>query len=189
MGRSILNLPETSSGDNLVKIHYHKYSTRHGLNTSNNGVIWRTGTFTTTTDNATFVIKGQIWGRAYASDHCGVYCQLLDSNNNNVVSGADGTDGARYQGIGYAGVNAGGSWAKFLLAWHQIYTGIDAGTYKVKIGWYTRDQAGGSERPFEFWNINATDDDRSHQHDSHCEIWELKNSQGLNNQNLSVGVW
>ena len=187
MGRSILNLPETSSGDKLVKIHYHKYSTRHSLSNSTNGTIWRTGTFTTTTDNATFIIKGQIWGRAHDSDHCGVFCQLLDSSNNNVVSGADNDDGARYQGIGYAGVNAGGAWAKFLLAWHQIYTGIDAGTYKIRIGYSPRN--GSQERPFEFWNINATDDSRAHQHDSHCEIWELKNSQGLNNQNLSVGVW
>jgi len=188
MGRSILNLPETSSGDHLVKIHYHKYSTRHGLNGGNQGVIWRTGTFTTTTDNATFVIKGQIWGRHHASDHCGVYCQLLDSSNNNVVSGADSTDGARYQGIGYAGVNSAASWAKFLLAWHQIYTGIDAGTYKVLIGWKVRDSHN-NERPFTDWNINSNDDNRAHQHDSHCEIWELKNSQGLNNQNLSIGVW
>ena len=189
MGRSILNVPEVSTGDKLVKIHYHKYSTRHSLSGGSSGIIWRTANFTTTTDNATFVVKGQIWGRAHASDHCGVYCQLLDSNNNNVVSGADSTDGARYQGVGYAGVNAGGSWAKFLLAWHQIYTGIDAGTYRILIGWSTRNNSSGSERPFEFWNINATDDDRSHQHDSHCEIWELKNSQGLNNQNLTVGVW
>lgn len=187
MGRSILNVPEAATGDNLVKIHYHKYSTRHSLSNSNNGTIWRTGTFTTTTDNATFIIKGQIWGRAHAADHCSVFCQLLDSSNNNVVSGADSTDGARYQGIGYAGVNAGGAWAKFLLAWHQIYTGIDAGTYKIRIGWSPKN--GGQERPFEFWNINATDDDRSHQHNSHCEIWELKNSQGLNNQNLTVSTW
>tara|TARA_B100002019_G_scaffold276333_1_gene275051 strand:+ start:1493 stop:2056 length:564 start_codon:yes stop_codon:yes gene_type:complete len=187
MGRSILNEPEVSTGDKLVKIHYHKYSTRHGLSNSANGVIWRTGTFTTTTDNATFVIKGQIWGRHHAADHCGVFCQLLDSSNNNVVSGADNTDGARYQGIGYAGVNSGNSWAKFLLAWHQIYTGLSAGTYKVLIGWSPRN--GGQERPFSDWNINNNDDGRAHQHDSHCEIWELKNSQGLNNQNLSVGVW
>ena len=187
MGRLILNEPEVSTGDNLVKIHYHKYSTRHSLSNSSNGTIWRTASFNTTTPNATFIIKGQIWARAHASDHCGVYCQLLDSNNNNVVSGADSDDGARYQGIGYAGVNAGGAWAKFLLAWHQIYTGIDAGTYRIRIGWSAKN--GGQERPFEFWNINATDDGRSHQHDSHCEIWELKNSQGLNNQNLSVGVW
>ena len=187
MGRSILNVPEVSTGDKLVKIHYHKYSTRHSIPGGNSGTLWRTADFTTTTDNATFVIKGQIWGRAYASDHCGVYCQLLDSNNNNVVSGADGTDGARYQGIGYAGVNAGGSWAKFLLAWHQIYTGIDAGTYKVLIGYSPRD--GSADRPFSDWNISSNDDGRAHQHDSHCEIWELENSQGLNNQNLSVGVW
>ena len=187
MGRSILNLPETSSGDNLIKVHYHKYASRHGLDNSQSGVIWRTDPFTTTEDNATFIIKGQIWGRAHASDHCGVFCQLLDSNNNNVVSGADSDDGARYQGIGYAGVNAGGAWAKCLLAWHQIYTGIDPGTYRIRIGWSAKN--GGQERPFEFWNINATDDARSHQHDSHCEIWELKNSQGLINQNLTVGTW
>ena len=187
MGRSILNVPEVSTGDKLVKIHYHKYSTRHGLNNSGNGVIWRTSTFTTTTDNATFVIKGQIWGRHSAADHCSVFCQLLDSSNNNVVSGADSADGPRYQGIGYAGVNSGSAWAKFLLAWHQIYTGIDAGTYKVLIGWSTKN--GGQERPFSDFNINANDDARSHQHDSHCEIWELKNSQGLNNQNLSVSTW
>ena len=187
MGRLILNEPEVSTGDNLVKIHYHKYSTRHSLSNSGNGTIWRTANFTTTTPNATFIIKGQIWGRAHASDHCGVFCQLLDSNNNNVVSGADSDDGARYQGIGYAGVNSGHSWAKFLLAWHQIYTGINAGTYKVLIGWQAKN--GAQERPFSDWNINANDDSRSHQHDSHCEIWELKNSQGLNNQNLSVGTW
>ena len=187
MGRSILNLPEAATGDNLVKIHYHKYSTRHGLGNSQSGVIWRTSTFTTTTDNATFVIKGQIWGRHNASDHCGIFCQLLDSSNNNVVSGADSDDGPRYQGIGYAGVNAPNSWAKYLLAWHQIYTGIDAGTYKVLIGWSPKN--GGQERPFTDWNINSNDDGRAHQHESHCEIWELKNSGGLNTQNLSVGVW
>ena len=187
MGRSILNLPETSSGDNLIKVHYHKYASRHGLANSQSGVIWRTDTFTTTEDNATFIIKGQIWARHHASDHCGVFCQLLDSSNNNVVSGADSNDGARYQGIGYAGVNAPNSWAKFILYWHQIYTGIDAGTYKVLIGWQAKN--GGQERPFTDWNINSSDDGRAHQHESHCEIWELKASQGLNNQNLGVGVW
>ena len=187
MGRSILNLPETSTGDKLVKIHYHKYATRHGLNNSQNGVIWRTDTFTTTEDNATFIIKGQIWARHNAADHCSVFCQLLDSSNNNVVSGADATNGARYQGIGYAGVNSSASWAKFILYWHQIYTGIDSGTYKVLIGWSPKN--GGQERPFTDFNINSADDGRAHQHESHCEIWELKNSQGLINQNLSVGVW
>jgi hypothetical protein len=187
MGRSILNEPEASTGDHLVKIHYHKYSTRHSISAGTTGTLWRTANFTTTTDNATFLIRGQIWGRAYASDHCGIFCEILDTNNNNVVAGSANQDGSRYQGIGYAGVNNGSSWAKFLLSWHQVYTGLDAGTYRIRIGWASRN--GGSERPFEFWNINSADDGRAHQHDSHCEIWELKNSQGLINQNLSVGVW
>ena len=188
MGRSILNVPEVSTGDKLVKIHYLKYFTRHSIPGGNSGTLWRTADFTTTTDNATFVIKGQIWGRAYASDHCGVFCEILDSNNNNVVSGSANQDGSRYQGIGYAGVNNGSSWAKYLLAWHQVYTGLAAGVYRIRIGWSTRNSSAG-ERPFEFWNINSTDDARSQQHDSHCEIWELKASGGLNNQNLTVATW
>lgn len=187
MGRSILNLPETSTGDKLVKIHYHKYNVRHGLSDASNGIIWRTAAFTTTTDNATFIITGQIWGRHYAADHCGIYCQLVNDAGANVVAGAADQDGARYRGIGYAGVNTGQSWAKFLLQWHQVYTGLSAGTYKVLIGWSTRN--GNGSRPFSDYNINNSDDTRSQQHDSTCEIWELESSQGLTNQSLSVSTW
>ena len=187
MGRSILNLPETSTGDKLVKIHYHKHSVRYGVSNSANGILWRTAAFTTTTTNATFIVTGQIWARHSASDHCGVYCQLVDNSGANVVSGAADTDGARYRGIGYAGVNTGQSWAKFLLQWHQVYTGIAPGTYKILIGWSLRN--GASERPFTDYNINNTDDNRSQQHDSTCEIWELESSQGLNNQSLTISTW
>jgi len=188
MGRSILNLPESSTSDKLVKVHYHKYNTRHALSGGANGIIWRTAAFTTTTSDATFIVTGQIWGRYHASDHCGVYCQLVDNSGANVVSGAADTDGARYRGIGYAGVNAAQSWAKFLLQWHQVYTGISPGTYKILIGWSARNGSGG-EQPFTNYNINNTDDVRSKQHDSTCEIWELENSEGLNNQSLSISTW
>lgn len=188
MGRSILNLPETpTSDDKLVKIHYHKYSTRQGLGNVPGGIIWRTAAFTTTESNATFIVTGQIWGRHSASDHCGVYCQLVDNSGANVVSGAADQDGARYRGIGYAGVNTGQSWAKFLLQWHQVYTGIAPGTYKILIGWSSRNS--NNSRPFTDYNINSNDDNRNQQHDSTCEIWELKNSEGLNNQSLSISTW
>lgn len=187
MGRSILNLPETSTGDKLVKIHYHKHSVRYGVSNSANGILWRTAAFTTTTTNATFIVTGQIWGRHASADHCGVYCQLVDNSGANVVSGAADTDGARYRGIGYAGVNVEQSYAKFLLQWHQVYTGISPGTYKILIGWSTKN--GNSSRPFTDYNINNSDDARSKQHDSTCEIWELESSQGLNNQSLTISTW
>ena len=188
MGRSILNLPETSStGDKLVKIHYHKHNVRYGVSNVANGILWRTAAFTTTTSNATFIVTGQIWGRHSASDHCGVYCQLVNNAGANVVAGADSQDGARYRGIGYAGVNTEQSWAKYLLQWHQVYTGVAPGTYKILIGWSSR--TGNSARPFTDYNINNTDDARSQQHDSTCEIWELESSQGLTNQSLGVSTW
>ena len=188
MGRSILNLPEASTSDKLAKVHYHKYSTRHGVSESANGGLWLSSGFTTTTSNATLIIRGQIWARHNASDTCGIYCQLLDNSNNNAISGADNQDGSRYWGIGYSGVNTGTAWAKFLLSWHQIYTGVDAGTYKVKIGWSTRDGTTGN-RPFSDWNINSGDDARSRQHDTTCQIWELEDSEGLTNTNLSIATW
>jgi len=188
MGRSILNLPESSpTSDKLVKIHYHKYNTRHGLSDVSNGILWRTAAFTTTTSNATFIVTGQIWGRHAAADHCGIYCQLVNNAGANAVAGAADTDGARYRGIGYAGVNAGASYATFLLQWHQVYTGLAAGTYKVLIGWSTRN--GNSSRPFTDYNINTSDDARSQQHDSTCEIWELESSQGITNTSLGVATW
>ena len=188
MGRSILNLPESSpTGDKLVKIHYHKYNVRHGVSNAATGILWRTAAFTTTTSNATFIVTGQLWGRHSASDHCGIYCQLVDNSGANVVANAADLDGARYRGIGYAGVNAAQSWAKFLLQWHQVYTGISAGTYKILIGWSQRNNAAG--RPFTDYNINNTDDARSKQHDSTCEIWELESSQGITNTSLGVATW
>jgi hypothetical protein len=188
MGRSILNLPESSpTSDKLVKIHYHKYNTRHGLSDASSGILWRTAAFTTTTSNATFIVTGQIWGRHSAADHCGIYCQLVNNAGANAVAGAADTDGARYRGIGFAGVNTGQSYAKFLLQWHQVYTGLTAGTYKVLIGWSARN--GNNCRPFTDYNINATDDVRSQQHDSTCEIWELESSQGITNTSLGVATW
>ena len=54
MGRSILNVVSDSGSttDKLVKVHYHKWSTRTGNDTVREDVMWRTGAFTTTTTDA-----------------------------------------------------------------------------------------------------------------------------------------
>ena len=189
MGRSILN-PEipAATTDKLVKVHYHKWSTRTGNDNLREDVMWRTGAFTTTTTNATLIVTGQMWGRHAVSDHCGVYAQLINSSNNsNVLAGYADEDGERYYGIGYAGVNQGTAYAKYLLHWYQVLPNVAAGTYKIDIGWRTRSVS--TDRPFSDYNINSNDDDRAHQHDSTCEIWELEPSQGLTNTNLAVSTW
>lgn len=190
MGRSILNVASggSSTTDKLVKVHYHKWAVRTGNDNLREDVMWRTGAFTTTTTNATLIVTGQMWGRHAISDHCGVYAQLIySSNNNNVLTGYADEDGERYYGIGYAGVNKGTDWGKYLLQWYQVLPNVAAGTYKIDIGWRTR--ADSTDRPFTDYNINNTDDARSRQHDSTCEIWELEPSQGLTNTNLAVSTW
>ena len=193
MGRSILNAGTGGIDDQLVKIHYHRYDTRHNLGTAQSGVIWRTNHFTTTTNNATLIVKGQIWGGTAYSDACGEYTELCNSNGSAYDSSWRNTDGRRYWGCSYAGVDNSSSWAKFLFHWHQVYTNINAGTYEIVCGWNTRDN-GNNNRPFQYSNINANDDVRSRQHESHCEIWELKPGSGdlassLTNTNISDVGW
>ena len=110
-----------------------------------------------------FIIKGQIWGRAHGADHCSVFCQLLDSSNSTKVSGSDSTDGARYQGIGYAGVIQK-LVGKVFTCIGSKDTGIDAETYSITMGIYGV-QKMEVKNESEFWNINR-DDDRSHQHNA-----------------------
>lgn len=194
MGRSILNAG-TGGGidDQLVKIHYHRYDTRHNLGSAQSGVIWRTNHFTTTTNNATLIVKGQIWGGTAYSDACGEYTELCNSDGSAYNNSWRNTDGRRYWGCSYAGVDNSSIWAKFLFHWHQVYTNINAGTYEIVCGWNTRDN-GSNNRPFQYSNINANDDNRSRQHESHCEIWELKPGSGdlassLTNTNISDVGW
>tara|TARA_R100000406_G_scaffold91117_1_gene78640 strand:+ start:153 stop:737 length:585 start_codon:yes stop_codon:yes gene_type:complete len=194
MGRSILNVG-TSAGadDQLVKIHYHRYDTRHSVSGLTAGVLWRTSHFTTTTPNAVLVVKGQIWGGNSWSDGCGEYVELCNSNGSAVNSAWRNTDGKRYWGCSYAGVDNGSIWAKFLFHWHQVYYNISPGTYEIVCGWSVRDNST-NQRPFRVSNINSNDDSRSRQHESHCEIWELKPGSGdfassLTNTNISDNSW
>lgn len=192
MGRSILNLPESSTdGDLLVKVHYHRNNSRFTVTQAASAVMWRTAHFTTTTPNATLMIKGQMWGAQNYSDGCGEYCELCNSNGSAIDSSWRSTDGKRYWGVSYAGVdnNASNIWAKFLLHWHQVYTNISPGTYEVVIGYETRNGSGGN-RPFYTGNINSTEDGRSRQHESHCEIWEMKpGTGGMTNTSMADVGW
>jgi len=195
MGRSISSAV-SGYEDQLVKIHYHRYDQRHNAgNGGASGVLWRTNHFTTTTTNSTLIVKGQIWGGSNYSDACGEFVELQNSNGTAIDSSWRNTDGRRYWGVSYAGVdnNAQSTWAKFLFHWHQVYTNISPGTYEILVGWQTRNNSSGN-RPFNNWNINANDDNRSRQHESHCEIWELKPGSGdlassLTNTNISDVGW
>jgi len=187
MGRSILNQVDTGN-DLLVKVHYKRNSDRRGLSDGSSGIVWRTGNFTTTTSNATLIVKGQLWGSNAYSDGCGEYVELCNSDGSAVDSSWRSNDGKRYWGASYAGVDSGSIWAKFLFHWHQVYTGINPGTYQIVVGWNTRNGSGGN-KPFQVVNPNTNDDARSRQHESHCEIWELQPSQGLTTVQLSQNVW
>ena len=194
MGRSILNASSGGSfDDQLVKIHYHRYDTRHNISDGSGGVFYRSGHFTTTTNNATLVVKGQLWGARNYSDACGEFVELCYSNGSAYQSSWRNTDGKRYWGCSYAGVDNSTIWAKFLFHWHQVYYNISPGTYEIVCGWSTRD-GGSNNRPFQIQNLNTTDDSRSRQHESHCEIWELKPGSGdfassLTNTNISDVGW
>ena len=189
MGRSILNLPEQSSSpDTLKKIHYKTYASRHTLSENSSGIIWRTGHFTTTTSNATLIVKGQLWGANAYSDACGEYVELCNSNGTAYQSSWRNTDGKRYWGVSYAGVDTQEVWAKFLFHWHQVYYNISPGTYEIVVGWSSRN-GGSGQKPFSRVNINVNDDNRSRQHESNCEIWECAQSGGLINTNLSQNNW
>jgi len=188
MGRSILNLPEQSSVDDLLKkIHYKTYSSRYTLNNNSAGIVWRTGHFTTTTLNATLIVKGQLWGANAYSDACGEYVELCSSDGSAVQSSWRSDDGKRYWGVSYAGVDSQNVWSKFLFHWHQVYYNISPGTYEIVAGWSSK--SGGNQRPFTRVNINASDDNRSRQHEANCEIWECEQSGGLINTNLSQNNW
>ena len=196
MGRSILNASSGGSfDDQLVKIHYHRYDTRHNISDGSGGVFYRSGHFTTTTNNATLIVKGQLWGARNYSDACGEFVELCYSNGGAVNSSWRNTDGKRYWGVSYAGVDNSSQavWAKHLFHWHQVYSGINAGTYEIVIGWNCRNGASGN-RPFYTYNINSNEDNRSRQHETHCEIWELKPGSGnvatsLSNTNISDVGW
>ena len=195
MGRSISSAV-SGYDDQLVKIHYHRYDTRHTAGSGGgSGVLWRTNHFTTTTTNSTLIVKGQIWGASNYSDACGEFVELQNSDGSAIDSSWRNTDGRRYWGVSYAGVDNSqqNSWAKFLFHWHQVYTNISPGTYEILVGWSCRNNAS-NNRPFNQWNINTTDDARSRQHESHCEIWELKPGSGdvatsLTNTNISDNTW
>ena len=194
MGRSILNASAGGNyDDQLVKIHYHRYDTRNNISDGSGGVFYRSGHFTTTTNNATLVVKGQLWGARNYSDACGEFVELCYSNGSAYQSSWRNQDGKRYWGASYAGVDNGAIWAKFLFHWHQVYYNISPGTYEIVCGWSTRNNAA-DQRPFRMQNINANDDGRSRQHESHCEIWELKPGSGdlassLTNTNISDVGW
>ena len=187
MGRSILNTTSTID-DKLVKIHYHRYDQRFGITYGVTGVAWRSGHFTTTTSNATLIVKGQMWGCRSYSDGCGEYTELCNSDGSAVQSSWRTNDGKRYWGSSYAGVDNGDVWAKFLWHWHQVYTGVQPGTYEIVCGWNVRNGTSG-QAPFQVVHPDSNDDGRSRQHELHCEVWELKPSGGLTNTNLSQNNW
>ena len=78
--------------------------------------------FTTTTTNATLIIRDRCGKDIVLSDQLWCILSWLINSSNNSISGADNQDGARYYGIGYAGVNKGtGQLIGVLLSWYQVY--------------------------------------------------------------------
>ena len=112
MGRSVLNEAPPAS-DKLKKIHYHRFANTNSPSIPGNDemVYWRTDTFTTTTTNATLIVFGQLWGVQGTSDQCGVYAQLVNSDNSNYGSEDTNNDSERHRGVWYAGINHNADWS------------------------------------------------------------------------------
>lgn len=192
MARTILNKPEGTS-DLLQKVHMHRYFNHAGVSDANSANLWRTNNFTTTTENATLIVMGQLWGISNYSDQCGPYCQILDSSNN-IPSWSpenNNIDSARHRGCWYAGVDADAQWATFLFKWNKAYTGVTPGTYKIAVGWRSR-SGGSGEKPFKYIDpigSSGNVDNRSQQADRYCLIYECKPDGGISGVNMTWNNW
>jgi len=193
MARTVLNKPAVSS-DKLVKIHYHQYSNMNNVNAAAETNYWRTDTFTTTTANADLMVYGQLMGVSGASDQCGVYCMLLDGSSNQGVSGMGETrstnDDEKFRGVWYAGVNHNTNWSTFMMAWHKVYTGVPAGTYKIEVGHHSR--SGGGQHFAQYIDpigSNSNADNRFQQMKRMCAVWELEAGSGKSSKTMTTSTW
>lgn len=174
------------SSDLLKHVHVIRYAQRNQLSDSTGANIWVTSNFTTTTPNATLIVRGQFWGAQHYSDMCGPFAQL-----ENTITGASESsaqDGDRYHGVAYAGCNDGSTWARFLFAWHKVYENMPVSNYRMKLGFSTRD-GGGGNKPFQIVDPNSADDNRFRQHERVCMIYECEPSSGLSGFSLENSSW
>ena len=178
--------PPAAGGDLLTKCHIRRYQQRSTISDSNNSTLWVPPSFTTTTDNAVLVVRGQFWGVDNASDMCGAYAELKDNSGNSIEGGQN--DSPRHQGVFYAGVNQGANWARHLFTWHKIYTNVSPGTYRMYFGWHVRD-GGSGNRPFERIDPNGSDDGRTRPHERLLYVWELSGGDGLSTANMTSTSW
>ena len=170
MARKVLYVPETNVSDKLVKVTRFRNNTRTPLSDSSSGVIW-SGSFTKEYDSNTswILMEGMLPGTNNYSDQCGIYAMLDGANTNN--------DTPRHRGVHYSGVNEDQGWARFILYVHRIIDNTDsaqelnAGSRTWSVGWSTRNGSS-SDRPFEIWNPNSSDDSRNQQYGSIMAIYE-----------------
>ncbi len=190
MGRSVLN-EAPPAGDKLKKIHYHRFANTNSPQIAGTAeaVYWRTDTFTTTTTNATLIVFGQLWGVQGTSDQCGVYAQLVNSDNSNYGSEDTNNDSQRHRGVWYAGINHSADWSTFLMAWHKTYNGVPPGTYRYQVGHKCRNNQGGNHFAgyIDPQGGMSSTDNRSQQKERVCMIYECEASDSITHVAISDG--
>jgi hypothetical protein len=170
MARKLLYVPDDSVQDKLVKVTRFRNDTRTNLSDSSASNIW-SGNFTKQYDaNTSWILaEGMLPGANNYSDQCGVYFNLDGANTNN--------DSPRHRGVHYSGVNENNGWARFILYVHRIIDNSDsaqelaAGSRTWYVGWSTRNGST-SDKPFEVWNPNSSEDGRNNQYGSIMSIYE-----------------
>ena len=127
-------------------------STRTALSTSSGTAFWSVSYTKKLADSVLFVIAN-VRGWADSSGICGSYVEI---------------DGTKYYSAGYTynGHNYGHVW--FGTASKQVST---SGTKTISVGWQNAN--GASDRPFELFNYNSTDDARSQQAVSTIQVMEV----------------
>ena len=120
---------------------------------------------------------------------------MLTDSSNNAVSGVNETPGTnddnKFRGIWYAGANTSANWATFMLAWHKVYTGIPAGSYRISVGHDTHDGNGGNHFCSRVDPVGSDggSDNRFRQMRRHCMIWELEAGSGVSSKAMTTTTW
>lgn len=111
------------------------------------------------------IIHGQLPGQVAAGNYCGEYCEISGSNESD-----RGTDGSAYKGLGYMGADAANE--AFWMIILKKFTGLNAGSHQVQIGYQCRN--GASDRWCGVWNPSNYQDARNHQARTNLIINEIK---------------
>ena len=84
MARKLINVPETTVTDKLVKVTRFRNDTRVNLSNGASGVIWSDQFVKEYDANTSWILmEGMLPGTNNYSDQCGVYAMLDGANTNN----------------------------------------------------------------------------------------------------------